>query len=61
MVRKYATPEARRLARLASWAKYNRSQKGSARYRKYEEANPERATRWSTLMEIKARDRNGKM
>jgi hypothetical protein len=52
---RYKTDEERRQARLAAWSKYNRSTKGSQRYKRYEEAHPERAQRWSPIMEIRAR------
>jgi hypothetical protein len=41
----------------AKHAKYNGSAKGQARNRRYEEAHPERKTRWAPIMIIKARDR----
>ncbi len=41
------------------YARYNASAKGKARRKRYEDAHPERATRWSPLMAAKARDRNG--
>jgi len=47
------------LSRLASYQRYNDSPKGRARRERYEVANPERATRWSPIMVIKGRDRNG--
>lgn len=40
---------------LDRWRRYNRSAKGLARYRRYEEKHPERAKEWSELMLIKAR------
>jgi hypothetical protein len=40
---------------LAKYARYNASSKGKARRDKYEAAHPERATRWSPIMVIKAR------
>jgi hypothetical protein len=41
--------------RRAAHRKYNRSAKGKARYQRYEEAHPERATRWSPLMVLRGR------
>lgn len=41
------TDEERRANRLASHTRYNTSKKGKARYKKYEDAHPERkANRW---------------
>jgi hypothetical protein len=41
------TDNERRERRLASHRKYNTSRKGKARYKKYEDAHPERAeNRW---------------
>jgi hypothetical protein len=41
------TPEQRRARRLATYMKYNTSTKGKDRYKKYEDAHPERAgNRW---------------
>lgn len=52
------TDEERRQRTLEKYQRYNRSEKGAARYRRYEEAHPERATQWSELMRIKARRGN---
>ncbi len=43
--------------RLARHARYNRSIKGAARYKRYEDKHPERKERWSPLMLQKARDK----
>lgn len=50
------TPEQRQ-RRLAAYARYNASEKGRARQRRYEAAHPERAARWHPIMAIKARDK----
>jgi hypothetical protein len=42
---------------LAKYARYNASAKGRARNKKYEDAHPERKTRWAPIMTIKAMDR----
>lgn len=52
------TEQERTRRRLEKYTKYNASVKGQARHKKYEAAHPERATRWSPIMIIKARDRN---
>jgi hypothetical protein len=43
--------------RLDAHRRYNRSTKGAARYKRYEAKHPERATRWSPIMHVKARDK----
>ena len=41
------TPEQLRARRLATYTRYNTSRKGRDRYKKYEDAHPERAgNRW---------------
>jgi hypothetical protein len=39
--------------RLARYRRYNLSEKGQKRHQKYEDAHPERQTRWGVLMEIR--------
>jgi hypothetical protein len=51
------TDEERRERRLNTYRKYNLSVKGAARRNRYEGKHPERAQRWSPLMQIKARDK----
>jgi hypothetical protein len=50
------TDQERRAATLAKYAKYNRSRKGSERYKRYEDKHPERAGRWGPLMKLRASD-----
>jgi hypothetical protein len=50
------TDEERKAARRAAYEKYNRSAKGAARYKRYEDAHPERAARWSLIMRLRAGD-----
>src|SRR5580692_10391913 len=52
--RKAMTPEEKRKERHR---RYNRSLKGQARSKKYEDRHPERRERWSPIMELKARDK----
>jgi hypothetical protein len=49
--------EARAEARRASYKKYNDSEKGAARRKRYEDKHPERKEQWSELMRAKARRR----
>jgi hypothetical protein len=49
-----STPEERRLAK---YRRYNASKKGQDRDKKYEDAHPERAQRWSVEMALR---KNGK-
>lgn len=51
------TPEQQDEARKAKHRRYNRSRKGSARYKAYEAKHPERRGRWSPIMELKARNK----
>jgi hypothetical protein len=44
-------------ARLETYRRYNRSVKGAKRYKRYEAKHPERAERWSPIMQAKARDK----
>jgi hypothetical protein len=41
--------------RLARYRRYNSSKKGQDRNKKYEEAHPERRTRWAPVMIWKGR------
>ena len=43
--------------RKARHARYNASLKVKQRYQRYEAKHPERATRWSVIMHVKARRR----
>lgn len=54
---RYKTEEERQAARRATYQRYNRSPKGSKRYKAYEAAHPERSTRWSPVMAIRAAHR----
>lgn len=51
------TDEERREHRLDTYRKYNLSVKGAARRKRYDDLHPERAERWSPLMQMKARDK----
>lgn len=37
-------------------ARYNRSEKGKARYKRYEDKHPDRALRWSPILVARAYD-----
>jgi len=51
------TDEERRANRLATYTKYNTSRKGQARYKKYEDAHPERKeNRWEPARNAKRSD-----
>jgi hypothetical protein len=54
--RRYTNDEEREAARKEKYRRYNQSRKGAKRYKRYEEAHPERATRWSPVMLMRARD-----
>jgi len=43
--------------RLAKYARYNASEKGQARRKRYEDKHPERRERWSVIMRLKAYDK----
>jgi len=49
------TEEQRRVARLETYRRYNMSKKGRKRYKTYEDAHPERQTRWAPIMLLRAR------
>jgi hypothetical protein len=52
------TDEERRELYLAAQTRYNISKKGKARYKKYEDAHPERAgNRWEPARNIKRSDK----
>lgn len=49
------TEEERHSRRLETYRKYNLSKNGRDRYERYEKKHPERAERWSPIMQIRAR------
>jgi hypothetical protein len=49
--------EFRRQMRLERYQRYNESEKGQQRRKRYEKKHPDRKKEWSNLMKAKARDR----